>query len=85
MKGRDPNWKGGKSRWGKTYNHICLYCGKIFTSGSSSGNYCSEPCRRKALKEESAKKPNTKTIAEIVKEAEAEGLTYGQYIAKRGG
>ena len=82
---RNPNWSGGQSRWGHSYDHICKWCGKPYTSGSPHGDYCSTPCREKARKAMTPKGERIKPINEIVKEADALGLSYGQYVAKFGG
>jgi hypothetical protein len=68
--------------------HKCLYCGKDFEAKRSNQNYCSKLCYNKEMQktyviEKPLKKPKY-TIEEIQRLARAEGLTYGQYIARHG-
>ena len=67
--------------------YSCEWCGKPLPENSTE-KYCSEECRNKA-KSNSAKKRGRKkkvrSITEIIKLAQAEGLTYGQYVSKYGG
>ena len=81
MRGKNPEWTGGTSRWGHSYEHVCKWCGTKFVSGSPNGNYCSGKCRIQAMKAITEETANTKTIADVVKEADKLGLTYGQYVA----
>ena len=85
MRARKPEWTGGQSRWGHSYEHVCKWCGNLFVSGSPHGDYCSNSCRKKAYKAYAPKNTKKKTINEIVKEADALGMSYGQYVAKYGG
>ncbi len=74
----------------------CVICGNIFV-GRPNKKYCCSECRRKAQTEKKAKeckkpkeietkKPKRKlgslSLEQINKRARAEGLTYGQYVAK---
>ena len=65
----------------------CLWCGKEFETDRRR-KYCCDKCRQKAnnsLKRKPAprKKVNL-TLAKINELARAEGLNYGQYVAKYG-
>ena len=73
----------------------CPICGSFFT-GRPNKMYCSAECRIKASgkkQNEARKKPKQKvneckekikslSIEEVNRRARAEGLTYGQYMAK---
>ena len=52
-------------------------------SGSPHGDYCTPSCKVKAYKAVHPKddKPKQKSLAEIVAEADAMGMSYGQYVA----
>lgn len=82
MRARKPNWTA-QSRWGHSYDHICKWCGKPYVSGSPNGDYCTPSCKVKAYKAVHPKenKPKQKSLAEIVAEADAMGMSYGQYVA----
>lgn len=72
----------------------CKICGKPVEVKSPNVKYCDE-CRRKgeeeAIKyayqkrvEQMRAKRNGPSIEEVVREANKEGLSYGQYVAKHG-
>lgn len=68
---------------------ICKTCGKVFIRNIRHKTYCSAECKMKMDRYRWAarrkkKKSNLITIAEINRKAFAEGLTYGQYVAKYG-
>ena len=66
----------------------CRHCGKEFTAIVHNKNYCSEECKRVVAvakaksKRKQPKKIKNLSIYEIVRRATAEGLTYGEYVAK---
>lgn len=75
-----------------SFKKQCKYCGEKFIAFSNGKIYCSAECKSAALKIVRLKiaKPRPKkkkgsthnSIVEIQKRAQAEGLTYGQYVAK---
>ena len=73
----------------KVYKN-CERCGvKMYVMHQQK--YCCKECqqaaqkiRDKARAAETRKKDNGKALADIVRKAKAEGLTYGQYVAKYG-
>lgn len=68
----------------------CKFCGKEFIYDAPKKTYCSPLCREIATRKNREKKKviaeRNKTpklsILEINKRAEAEGLTYGEYVSK---
>ena len=66
-------------RWWKRMNVIkrCVYCGKLFESGSGSGKYCSEVCRIRWHDRGSA----NREITRLAREALEAGMSYGKYVA----
>lgn len=70
-------------KWG-----VCKYCGASFEKNSPSHVYCSKYCNDRygelmAKSKEGAKVvTNKNNILEICKLAEAEGMSYGKYVAK---
>ena len=76
----------------------CIQCGNILPEGSSAWRKYCDACyrvrkrekererwaERRALKDEAAAKKPAKTIAEVAREAQANGLSYGQYVARVG-
>ncbi len=74
--------EGNKSRV-----FTCAYCGNTFTSDKKQ-KYCCEKCRliaygRITAKPKARKKPKL-SLAQINELARAEGMNYGQYVAKYG-
>ena len=82
---------------GKVCN--CAYCGKTFIPKNSKQKYCSVACRDKNKKKRIKENPDKYTyyrerktrrkakgtdLGRINEKARAEGLTYGQYVAKYG-
>lgn len=77
----------------------CEICGKEFRPVKTSGKYCSKECAKEAnriknielhkarMRENKGKQKKIEkkptTIAEVQRAARAEGLTYGQYMAKQ--
>lgn len=67
----------------------CPMCGTFFT-GRSNKIYCSAECAKKAKHKPSGNKRGvgckttirTLSIEEIAQRARAEGMSYGQYLAK---
>lgn len=62
-------------------NNVCLKCGKIFR-GNSAAIYCND-----CLQEMKGNKPKSKnepenSIADVVKKAQVDGLSYGMETAK---
>ena len=55
----------------------CVYCGKLFESGSGSGKYCSEVCRIRWHDRGSA----NREITRLAREALEAGMSYGKYVA----
>lgn len=79
---------------GRTYNHTCERCGKLFVSKSGNTQYCSQVCRTRAAEarrraERQAKYDNrpkaNKDLDRVAAEANAAGMTYGKYVAKMRG
>mgnify|MGYP006864383227 CR=1 FL=1 len=76
----------------------CIECGgELPETCSSWRKYCDSCYRerrrqkererwaeRRALKDEAVAKKPAKTIAEVAREAQANGLSYGQYVARVG-
>lgn len=71
---------------GRTYNHICERCGKLFESTSSITQYCSQACRNKATRERKKqekydKRPKAnKDLDRVAAEANAASMSYGKYV-----
>lgn len=82
------------------YEHTCKRCGRKYRSKSQTAKYCSDCRGRvqqeqiqrwSELNRSASAKPNAHkscstyaSIAEICKLAQAEGMTYGEYVAKKG-
>ncbi len=71
----------------KIREFTCARCGDAFISDKRQ-KYCSEKCRliaygRITAKPKPRKKPNL-SLAQINELARAEGMNYGQYVAKYG-
>lgn len=66
-------------RWWERMKVIkrCVYCGKLFESGSGSGKYCSEVCRIRWHDRGSA----NREITRLAREALDAGMSYGKYVA----
>lgn len=66
-------------RWWKRMKVIkrCVYCGKLFESGSGSGKYCSEVCR---IRWHDRGSTNREIIC-LAREALEAGMSYGKYVA----
>lgn len=60
----------------------CPVCGK--PAGKNYGRYCSHACRDRDLKWQAEAARNLREIERINAEARALGLSYGQYVARRG-
>jgi tRNA(Ile2) C34 agmatinyltransferase TiaS len=64
---------------------LCLHCGKKFRAAGSK-KYCCAECKKAAAKERSRikaqKKKGITALDQIAAAALAEGLSYGQYVAK---
>lgn len=67
----------------------CECCGENFYAAKRSVKYCSDPCRKEAIRKQTAernKSPYGKRekkmdrIAEINAKARALGMTYGKYV-----
>lgn len=81
------------SRSGKRgYIRICVRCGKQLLGVGRSAKYCPE-CRRitaieksrqrERLKRERARRPPTcPDVREVAAQADAAGMSYGQYVAR---
>lgn len=71
----------------KITEQTCAFCGKTF-SHSKKKKYCSDLCRQKAngrgLGKPRKKGKPSMTIEQVAVAARAEGLSYGQYVAKYG-
>lgn len=76
----------------KQYHLYCLICGEEFISKSPSGLYCSEECKlmaeaeRKGMtyKQRHKISENMEWIRDIANEAAELGMSYGEYVKKRG-
>lgn len=67
----------------------CEQCGQSFPASRRSVKYCSDECRKrknlensKSTYEKKKKEMKKDRISEINALARAEGLTYGQYVAR---
>lgn len=76
----------------KLKSKTCGICGKIFP-GFHSAKYCSDECKAEAVrrqerarteKRRELRRPKNMSIVEIARAARAEGLQYGEYVAKYG-
>ena len=77
--------KNARVEHAQTLPGICAFCGAKFT-GDRKKKYCCDDCRirhNKRLKPKPRNKP-AQSIADINALARAEGLSYGQYVAKYG-
>lgn len=70
-------------------DRYCIYCGKKLTANKSK--YCSVKCKNEYNKQggcivihKGRKQKKTNALADLNAKARAEGLTYGQYMAKYG-
>lgn len=72
-----------KKRHNFTNKYECKWCGEIFESDRKK-KYCSEKCRCKAQHPKKGPKKVKLSLAAINALARAEGLNYGQYVAKYG-
>ena len=79
------------SRSGKRgYIRICVRCGVTLYGVGRRAMYCPE-CRRIVLNEKARERERTKhpapspDVREIAAQADAAGMTYGQYVAVTGG
>jgi len=69
---------------------LCKYCYTEFQRTCSVQKYCCNACAKKASYEKQAeraremrkKRPQKCAVVEIAAQARAEGLSYGQYVAK---
>lgn len=89
---RKNHYLEGKRLRNKNREFTCEWCGAIFTSDSKR-KYCCAKCGKAAnnYKGKSKNKPRKTerkkpklTLAQINELARAEGLNYGQYVAKYG-
>lgn len=66
-------------KWG-----VCKYCGASFEKNSPSHVYCNDRYGELMAKSKEGAKvaTNKNNILEICKLAEAEGMSYGKYVAK---
>ena len=72
-----------KKRHNLTNKYECKWCGKTFISDRKK-KYCSAECRNKAQHPRKSPKKVKLSLAAINALARAEGLNYGQYVAKYG-
>ena len=76
---------------------VCRYCGRTFIGHRVDANVCNDPdCRRKmntdqvrSKRESARRKKNERRMdmtawKQIIREVEESGLSYGQYVARRG-
>lgn len=74
----------------------CIFCGREYESDTNKDSFCSKECKRLRINQLSAnyrksyerfnipvakKKVPFKSLDEVMKEAEAAGMTYGKYVA----
>ena len=78
---RDEYYK--KENRNLTNKYECKWCGKTFISDRKK-KYCSAECRNKAQHPRKGPKKVKLSLAAINALARAEGLNYGQYVAKYG-
>ena len=74
-----------KTKKPKLY-YQCEYCGKVYEQGSTNP-YCSDACKNmysSGRAKNTGRKNKALSIVDISKLAKAEGMTYGQYVAKYG-
>lgn len=84
----------------RSHNIVCASCGKVAEALGLSTKYCPECAkivdrekhkvhererRARAKASQFGQKKTQKTIAQVVREARIQGLSYGQYVAKIGG
>lgn len=92
-KPKEPQPLGSRS--GKRgYIRICVVCGKVMRGVGNCTKYCPE-CRRERenaaareharIMRERAKRPASGDVRAVAAEADAAGMTYGQYVAQKGG
>ena len=83
------------SRSGKRgYIRICVVCGKVMRGVGNKTKYCPE-CRHERenararelarIKRDRSKHPASGDVRAVAAEADAAGLSYGQYVARKGG
>ncbi len=72
----------------------CDVCGKTFAAHSVMAKYCSDDCRRMDEKErkrlcgirrgaKERARSSAAAIGEVIGSAAAQGLSYGEYVAKK--
>lgn len=61
---------------------ICPMCGE--PARKTYGRYCSKPCMVRARTQAARSAARIREIAQLNEEARALGLSYGQYVARRG-
>ena len=92
-KPKEPQPLGSRS--GKRgYIRICVVCGKVLRGVGNNTKYCPE-CRRERenakareharIMRDRAKHPSSGGVRAVAAEADAAGLSYGQYVAQKGG
>ena len=67
----------------------CAICGKLFVPKAGNSRFCGPDCKReKAIErarmrtiEKQKKKTASDQIVDMAKEAKANGMSYGQYVA----
>ena len=84
----------GSTSGKRGYIRTCVRCGKVMKGVGSKTKYCPE-CRRQVenaksrererIKRERAKHPANDAVREMSAKADAAGMTYGQYVAQKGG
>lgn len=85
--------KDDKGNVHTAFKHKCAQCGKIFYTRAAGDKWCSKECREefnrlnresyvKKLWTDSVRK-SQQTIKDIALAASNEGLSYGEYVAKR--
>ena len=83
----------GSTSGKRGYTRTCLACGKVMHGVGRSAKYCPD-CRRerdkqkarerKRLQCERANHPASGDVRAVAAEADAAGLSYGQYVARKG-
>lgn len=90
-KPKEPQPLGSRS--GKRgYIRICVVCGKVMRGVGNKTKYCPE-CRRlhqnararelARIKRDRSKHPASGDVRAVAAEADAAGLSYGQYVARK--
>lgn len=65
------------------YKLTCIRCGKRFISSNPAQSFCSVNCKHEPVATSKKKEQPNQLLIDTVAEADALGLTYGQYMYKK--